>query len=48
MNKKYYVNVKELMNILSLPNPRLKKPKKKIPIISITVELWSDLNVNNS
>lgn len=44
MTEKYYINVKELMEKYNI---NLPKPKPKIEIISITVELWSDLNVRH-
>lgn len=41
IDKKYYVNVRKVMEANGLfPRPRLK-------IISVTVPLWSDLNVRD-
>lgn len=45
MNENYYVNVKKLMGLMLLPPAKLKRPTPKTQIISITVPLWSDLNV---
>lgn len=42
MNKKYYINVHEIMQKKNIDLPR---PKRKIKIITVTVPLWSDLNV---
>ena len=41
-NKKYYINVSKIMQDknINLPRPRLK-------ITTVTVPLWSDLNVRN-
>ena len=43
MNEKYYINVHEIMQKKNIDLPR---PKSKIEIITVTVPLWSDLNVN--
>ena len=40
VDENYIIRVKELMD-LELPKPK----KKAIPLIAITVDLWSDLNV---
>jgi len=41
MNERFYINVHEIMQKknIDLPRPKLK-------IITVTVPLWSDLNVN--
>lgn len=43
MNEKFYINVHEIMQKKNIDLPR---PKQKIKIITVTVPLWSDLNVN--
>ena len=41
MNKRYYINMKEVM-VKLLPKPR-RKPVLDIPIISVEVGLWSNV-----
>jgi len=45
IDERYYVKVKDLMELYGLPRPT---PKNQIPLIVVTVELWSDLNVYKS
>ena len=45
MNKEFYLNVKELMieqRIIKLPRPQRKLD---LPLYSVNVPLWSDLNI---
>lgn len=44
MNKKYYINVQELMNQQCIDLPRPTR-KLNLPLYSVVVPLWSDLNV---
>lgn len=43
MKKEYYINVWQIMQEKNIDLPR---PRSRIPLISITVPLWSDYNVN--
>lgn len=42
MKKEYYIKVKQLMQEKNIDLPR---PQSRIPLISITVPVWTNLNI---